>query len=350
MNVFGWPESWFLQLAGQTFVCLALGLWIATRLARSPARAHIVIVLALSAALLAPLASWLLKELNLGLFLASPAPTSYLLQDETKSGPTRSGVTAIWSVPNSLWSAGSLTMLLGIAVSYIRGRRLVAKAQPVTDSCLLAALAAARSVLGLRAKPDLRSDAGVPSPMIWAWGPNPVALIPDDAIDQTESTDWELIFIHELAHVRRRDHWAAVFADIAVALYFWNPVVWWARQRLSRESEFACDDCVANSGKSAVEFAQALLALRREALMPRIPAAYLAGSGSWLKARVNRLLQTNQQPAASFGRAWLTGALSVACTVVLALALVQTRQAPRPEDSFARPLTATVDQSSVQVP
>lgn len=175
--------------------------------------------------------------------------------------------------------------------------------------------------------------------MVWAWRSQPVALIPDEATSQVNGIDWESIFIHELAHVARRDHIAGLFADIAAALLFWNPLIWWTRRRLSRECEFACDDRVAASGKSPVEFAGALLALRREALLPRIPATSLTGSRSWLKARVRRLLQTGAPAPAPFGAAWVASAVLTTLALVIALALAQTRQGVRPEDSFAAPLS-----------
>lgn len=345
MDVLGWTESWFVPLAGQTFICLVLGLFVASRLSRSPARAHAMVVLALGAALCVPFVSWFVKESNGGVFLASPEATAFTLPEETTPGGSPA-----WSVPVVLWGLVSFALMLGIAISYLRGRRLVARAEPVSEPRLLAALDAARATVGLRTLPELRSHAEVPSPMVWAWNSNPVALIPDEATCRVDGIDWESIFIHELAHVRRRDHLTGLFADIVAALLFWNPPVWWARRRLSRECEFACDDLVAVSGKSTLEFAGALLALRREALLPRIPATSLTGSRSWLKARVARLLQVSDRPPASFGLAWISGAVGVTCTVVIALALAQTRQGPRPEHSFAAPLPRVFDRTLAHAP
>jgi beta-lactamase regulating signal transducer with metallopeptidase domain len=350
MNALSWTDSWFVQLAGQTFICLALGLWVAARLERRPARAYTVVLLSILAALSAPIASRFVSAVNGGVFVGTASATEFSLPDEPSRTAATSAKMLIGDLPFALWGVGTLPLLLGIAVSYIRGRRLVARAEPVSDPRLLDALAAAQNAIGLRAMPELRSHPEVPSPMVWAWSRTPVALIPDEATAQIDGVDWESIFIHELAHIARRDHVTGLFADVAAAVLFWNPAIWWARRQLARQSEFACDDRVAVVGRSPVEFASALLALRREALIPQIPATNLCGSRGWLKARVSRLVQITEQPSNSLGVGWSGSALLVAVTIVIALAFAQSRQGPKPETSFAPPLTLSMRQMPGSAP
>jgi beta-lactamase regulating signal transducer with metallopeptidase domain len=338
MNSLSWTEMWFVQLVGQTSICLALGLWAGARLERSPDRAYVAVLLSMLAALVAPIATKYVKETNRGAFLGTAQATVYSITDDQAPIAPGAGRSAVGDVLIAIWASGTFTLLMGIAVSYLRGRRLLARAVPVTESRLLDALAAARVAVGLGAKPDLRSHPEVSSPMVWAWSRVPVALIPDDAGAQMDEVDWESIFIHELAHVARRDHLTGLFADVTAAVLFWNPAVWWCRRRLARQSEFACDDQVAMAGKSAVEFAGSLLALRREALLPRIPATSLTGGRSWLKARVQRLLRIKEAPTAHLGIGWICVATVLTLLVVMALALAQTRSGPRPENSFAAPI------------
>ena len=162
--------------------------------------------------------------------------------------------------------------------------------------------------------------------MAWGWGRAPVVLIPDEAAGRADGVDWVSVFVHELAHLGRRDHLAALFADVVAALLFWNPVVWLARRQLARASEFACDDRVVTAGKSPVDFAVTLLALRREALVPRVAAPALIGSRAGLKARVRRLLQVVDPPA-RLGPVWAVAAIGVAVLLVAGLAVA--RDAPR---------------------
>ena len=340
MNVPSWTEFWLLQIVGQTSLCLMLGLCLALRFIRRPARAHSVLVLALAAAVAAPFASQAIKRVNGGLLPGSAPPTEFRVADRTlddtgavgKSGPVT------WFL--AIWCVGTCALLTGIGLSYWRGRRLIAQTIPVTDGRLQEALEAARAAVGLRTSPELRSHDCIGSPMVWAWSRRPIALIGEDCVCSTDDIDWESIFIHELAHVERRDHVAALCADVAVALFWWNPLAWLLRRELDRQSEFACDDRVAGTGKSPVEYASSLLSLRREALLPRIPATNLEGNRHWLKTRVSRLLQIDAPPAIRSGPVWSTAAFMLTVLVVLILALTQTRTMPRPENSFAAPLTS----------
>ncbi len=49
---------------------------------------------------------------------------------------------------------------------------------------------------------------------------------------------------HELAHVRRRDHWVRIFDALVLSLYWWNPVAWLASHQLRQSEEECCDTLV----------------------------------------------------------------------------------------------------------
>ena len=340
MDALGWAGAWGVQLAGQTFVCLALGLWAAARCDRTPARSHAVVLLAMAAAVLSPVATRTVRGLNGGLFVGPAPPTVYRVADDPRAAASGHHRDTTGELLAAAWAVGAAVLLVGLGVGYVRGRRLVARAEPVRDAALLANLAAARAALGLRAEPELRSSPEVPTPMAWGWGRSPVVLIPDEAAGRADGVDWVSVFVHELAHIGRRDHLTTLFADVAAALLFWNPAVWLARRQLARASEFACDDRVVIAGKSPVDFAVTLLALRREALVPRAAAPTLIGSRAGLKARVRRLLQVVDPPA-RLGSVRAAAAVGVAALIVVGLAVAQTRPGPRPEESSAAPSVLT---------
>ena len=47
--------------------------------------------------------------------------------------------------------------------------------------------------------------------------------------------------IHELAHVRRRDDWVGWLLLAAGCVWWWHPLFWWVRRKLTQEAELACD-------------------------------------------------------------------------------------------------------------
>ena len=58
---------------------------------------------------------------------------------------------------------------------------------------------------------------------------------------QLDMREQRAILVHELAHLRRRDHWTNWFQLGLLAIYWWNPVAWWAHSRARRAVEECCD-------------------------------------------------------------------------------------------------------------
>ncbi|MEM7203747.1 MAG: M56 family metallopeptidase, partial [Planctomycetota bacterium] len=135
-----------------------------------------------------------------------------------------------------VWAAGAVRVGLGVWRSVRSVRRQMAQASDPTPAQqrALDELAAALEVVA----PRMRVVPGRGSPFIWAWG-RAVLVWPSQwsACDSASRA----ILAHELAHLRRRDHWIARFEVIASALLWWHPLFWWTRSRLRQEAELACD-------------------------------------------------------------------------------------------------------------
>lgn len=54
----------------------------------------------------------------------------------------------------------------------------------------------------------------------------------------------ELMLRHERCHLKRMDHWLKLFGFVALAVHWFNPLVWMAYVLLCRDTEFACDELV----------------------------------------------------------------------------------------------------------
>ena len=117
----------------------------------------------------------------------------------------------------------------------------------------------------------VRTCRGLQMPAVAA---GPVILLPE-AASQWPAERLEMVLIHELAHVRRRDLWWRLAGTLACCLYWFHPLAWWAAAQQRKESEMACDDRVLKSGSAAV-YAESLVAVAREAAGQRMPAAVMA--------------------------------------------------------------------------
>jgi beta-lactamase regulating signal transducer with metallopeptidase domain/uncharacterized small protein (DUF1192 family) len=95
--------------------------------------------------------------------------------------------------------------------------------------------------LGLAECPGVWLIPGRVAPMLWAFGGPPRLLVPAELLRQVGPDQLDTLLIHELAHLRRHDHWVRPLEFLALGLYWWHPVAWLARRQLREAEEQCCD-------------------------------------------------------------------------------------------------------------
>ncbi len=157
-------------------------------------------------------------------------------------------------------------------------RRLISNSQRVADGAWLTLLTELRVRLGVgRAVTILRASGDV---MPMAWGLlRPVVILPPQA-DGWPADRRRVVLLHELAHIRRLDCLTQMIGRFARAVYWFNPLVWWAYRRLIGERERACDDLVLRAGSRPSAYAEHLLAV-----VSALPSRSAAGRAAIAMAR-----------------------------------------------------------------
>ena len=77
---------------------------------------------------------------------------------------------------------------------------------------------------------SIRQSGSVTVPMVWGLF-RPVILLPADA-DEWEPDQQRAVLLHELAHIQRQDWLMQTMAQITCAMYWFNPLVWFAMRRM----------------------------------------------------------------------------------------------------------------------
>jgi beta-lactamase regulating signal transducer with metallopeptidase domain len=157
------------------------------------------------------------------------------------------------------WLAGTLAWLALTALRVWRFRRLLRSAEPAPASLQDQAQRLADR-LGLRRCPRLWLVPVNVSPMLWVWAGAPRVLLPSGLWSRLSQEQRTTLLAHELAHLRRGDHWVRRLELLAVALYWWHPTVWWAVRRLQETGEECCDAWVVGTMPASAEaYAEALV-------------------------------------------------------------------------------------------
>jgi HEAT repeat protein/beta-lactamase regulating signal transducer with metallopeptidase domain len=235
---------------------------------------------------------------------------------------SRAGAVGWAGIVLAVWALGAAAILARLAIGmvsvwWIARRRTRGGAQA---SWLPLARSLARR-LGL--SPATRflesSEAGVP--MVWGlW--RPVVVVPAEAA-AWPADRLRIVLLHELAHVKRRDCLTQALAQVACALYWFNPLVWLAARRLRMERERACDDLVLAQGTRGPDYADLLIDVARmlragrAASLPGVASATVAmAHRSQLEGRLMAILDPNVP------RAGVTRSTAVAAAVLFVLLLV----------------------------
>ncbi len=95
-------------------------------------------------------------------------------------------------------------------------------------------------------------------PLSLGWWSNSIVL-PVGLADELSDRQLEDIFVHEAAHLARRDAWVAVLQQLATALFWWNIFLILINRRLARLREEICDDYVLAEGGDGRRFAETLV-------------------------------------------------------------------------------------------
>ena len=104
-------------------------------------------------------------------------------------------------------------------------------------------------------------------PMTWGHY-RPVLVLPGEARSWPEDR-LNSVVLHEIAHIERGDWLASMFAQLACAVYWFNPFVWALRKQMEIESETAADDRVLAMGISATQYASHLVAVSKDLCIGR---------------------------------------------------------------------------------
>jgi beta-lactamase regulating signal transducer with metallopeptidase domain len=176
---------------------------------------------------------------------AVPAPAS------VRGAPSLARVLVV------LWALGVLAVLLRLAVGTVIVSRLARRGRRVDDGSWLSLAQRLASTLRIdRPLTLMRGDRlGVPV----TWGVvYPVVLLPEDA-DEWPEERRRYVLVHEMAHVKRLDALTQLVGQVALALFWFDPLMWIAVRRMQLEREHACDDYVLLHGTQPSRYAAELL-------------------------------------------------------------------------------------------
>ena len=258
---------------------------------------------------------------------------------DTTTGSVTSDLVGAGLVANATPSAGIamnallpwlvLVWLLGVCILSLRAWRqwrglnaLVGKAEslPFWQSCVTDM--AKRFGLSRHVRVLCSHDIDTPALIGWL---KPVIVLPMAVTLNFPATQIELIFAHELSHLRRWDPLANLFQVMLETLHFYHPVVHWISQDVRNEREICCDRlAIAITGGSRHQFATALAELG--GLQEQRGMLLLPANGGVLLDRVQHIMLPDHG-GARVGKSARFAAMLLAAVLVATMVRLEWTQA-----------------------
>ena len=141
------------------------------------------------------------------------------------------------------WLIGAL----GLA-GYILARnfglwRAIKRERPVTDQAILDLLEDCKMQMRVQTIVGVIVTDSVRSPALFGFV-RPRLLLPQGLIEALDVEELHHVFLHELAHLKRRDIYLGWLVSLLQVIHWFNPLVWLALRRMRTDQELACDGLV----------------------------------------------------------------------------------------------------------
>jgi beta-lactamase regulating signal transducer with metallopeptidase domain len=230
-----------------------------------------------------------------------------------------------------IWLLGALLILLRLAIGTWRVNQLAREGQRVEDGAWLSLTQRLANRLGVTRPLTLLRGERLAVPVTWGIV-YPAVLLPEDS-DAWPEERRRFVLVHEMAHVKRFDALTQLLAQVAVAVFWFDPLVWIAAHRMRVEREHACDDYVLRDGTTPSLYAGELLEMVRSIGTPthdRAAPAFAAlamARRSEFEGRMLAILDPRQDRHTFHRKGTFMTAIALAL-LVLPLAALRPYEAP----------------------
>ncbi len=173
-------------------------------------------------------------------------------------------------------------------------------------------------LFGLARRVDIALSASISNPMVVGWL-KPVILVPPAIVARLPLAQLEMLIAHELAHLRRHDHWINLFQVVTETLMFYHPAVGMISRQIRSERENACDDLAVTATRRRLDYVEMLASLEKSRGPGR--ALALGIQDGQVLARIRRLVEL-KEPHAGRGTALPALIALLGASALLAIPLI----------------------------
>lgn len=147
------------------------------------------------------------------------------------------------NVMAGIWLFGVLVLSCFICRKMLVFNKVISREKEIVDAKIINLLHLCKRKMGIKKDVKLVETKYFSTPSLAGFY-HPMILLPERIVSKFEDDKLELMLLHELAHLKRRDNLMNWVILIYQVLYWFNPVVWIGFYKMKNDMEIACDALV----------------------------------------------------------------------------------------------------------
>jgi len=229
--------------------------------------------------------------------LETPASANEL--SSQASGQDRRFASVVARVLAWVWLAGTAALAGYILIRAFGLWRAVAFERPVTDQQVLDLLEDCKMQMRVRTLVGVVVTDKVQTPALFGVI-RPRILLPQGLIGTFGLDELHCVFLHELAHLKRRDICLAWLVCLLQVLHWFNPLIWFAFRRMRADQEMAADALALTTAgaEESRRYGHTIVSLVERFSRPQyLPSlAGILENPSHIERRIHMIAQFNRTP------------------------------------------------------
>lgn len=139
-----------------------------------------------------------------------------------------------------LWLLGVIALSFVTGIANIKVYKRMKQQPHVSNHAILHVFVQCKQQMSIHQPILLTVTDAVPSPAVFGfWKPR--ILLSSSLIRSMDVDQFQFVFNHELAHIKRRDVVMNWLMHVLVIFHWFNPMMWYAYSRMRVDQEVACD-------------------------------------------------------------------------------------------------------------
>lgn len=193
-----------------------------------------------------------------------------------------------------LWSFGALLSALLLLKGFSNISGMKRESYHSSNPSCTDLLAELERKVGIRRHTELLLHDSLFSPLSFGFW-KPVVILPAEADGWSEER-LNIVLLHELLHIRKRDYVLNLFIRTVCVVFWFNPLIWIAVKRYRLIQESACDDGMIEMRVSPYAYAKELLELTfcYQHLTPKFSLSSNLWGKSDTEKRITEILATRK--------------------------------------------------------